>query len=182
MTTVSGSSFATSFNPAQIASQMMSKGDQNGDAAMSFLEFMNLAETGSAETGSTETTSNATSSNKMESLFNAIDSNSDGSVTEGELTEFGQKISDAMTAVMLQAQQQCGQGGGESSQSGTNDPLDTNKDGTVSMMERLAARFGNQDGNQSVDDQIKALMAQSGYQNGNSTRIAALPPALSMSA
>lgn len=187
MTSVAGSTFA-SFNPAQIASQLMSKGDQNGDAAMSFLEFMKLSENSSTETSSasasstsSSSSSSSSSSQRMESLFDAIDTNSDNSVTEEELTEFGQNISDAMTAAMLQMQEQCANCGA-SSQSSSNDSLDTNKDGIVSLMERLAARQGNQNGNQSLENQIRSLMALNSYQNSHATNTSSFASALSVSA
>jgi hypothetical protein len=131
-----------SFDPAQFASKLMSKGDTNGDSALSFSEFSALS--GSSSASSTAASSAcSTSSQGATNLFDAIDTDSDGALSETELTSFGQKLSDEASAFMLQVQEQglfggSGQGGG-GSQSSSSDPMDTNKDGVVSAMERLAA-------------------------------------------
>lgn len=183
MTSVSGYSLAALFNPAQVSNQLISNGDQNGDSTLSFSEFSSI---GTDTSSSTATDSSA--SQRMTDLFNAIDTDSDGALTKSELTEFGQKLSDAMTAVMLQVQEQSASGdtgqsstGSGSSQSGTYDSLDTNKDGVVSIMERLAATQSNQ-ANSDTSSQFKSTKALDSYQTTSSLTLSSATSALTLSA
>lgn len=151
---LSGLSSLLSFDASKIASQLISTGDTNGDAALSFSEFMTI--NGTTSSG---TSSQSISSDRMTNLFNAIDTDSDGSLTASELEDFGEKLSNAMTAFMLSMQEQSqsnneqATSGNGASQSKQYDPLDTNKDGIVSMMERLA---GAQDSEQAQGDRRPA--------------------------
>lgn len=163
---LSGLSSMFSFDPSQMASRLISGGDQNGDSALSFSEFSALGNTTSSGSANA-----SISSERMTNLFNTIDTDSDGSLTERELTEFGQKLSDAMESFMLQMQEQGmsagGSQGGTSSQSSSYDALDTNKDGVVSMTERLAGSQSNQNTGD-LASRFKSMTAQNNYQAVNS--------------
>lgn len=159
MTSISGLSSLFAFNPSQVASRMMSAGDTDKSGGLSFSEFSGLDK---------DSTANATSSDRMSALFDAVDTNADGNVTETELTEFGQKISDAMSSLLQAQEQSGGSGQGTTGGSSSYDPLDTNKDGVVSMMERLGA-MGGTDQSSNSTDRLSFLKATGSYQ----------PPALS---
>lgn len=181
MTAVSGAACGATFagfNASRAADQLMSKGDANTDGALSFDEFNALD-----QSSATQQAGGTVGAKGMSDLFKAIDTDSDGSLTKDELTSFGQKLSDRMRTAMFEAQASAGgqgasfggTGSGAASSSSGSDPLDTNKDGVVSLMERLAAADGSNGSDASGPNssnarigQFLSLLAASGYQNTNS--------------
>jgi hypothetical protein len=189
-----------SFDPSQAASRLLSRGDKDGDNALSFSEFVALDDKASSSSSATSSDSATSSINseRMTALFEAIDSDSDGSLSESELTEFGQKLSDAMSTFMLQMQEQTqfgdsgsgGSGAGgssESSESSSYDPLDTNKDGVVSLMERVAGsqnaeqmppeRRRPPSGSEGGMDMLKSMLAATSYQLAGATELSSVSSA-----
>jgi Ca2+-binding EF-hand superfamily protein len=180
-----------SFDPSQATSRLLSRGDKDGDNALSFSEFVGLDDKALSSGSATS----SVSSERMTALFEAIDSDSDGKLSESELTDFGQQLSDAMSTFMLQMQEQAqfgNQGGadagaGASSESTSYDLLDTNKDGVVSVMERVAGtqnaeqmppeRRRPPNGSEGGMDMLKSMLAATSYQLAGVTELSSVSSA-----
>lgn len=168
MTSISSSNYAAFSRPLPSASQMAEQffkvADKDGDSKISSAEFSgHMKNVPGASQGLGD----------LQKIFDEIDTDKDGSMSMEEATAYAQKLSDNLQMAMLQAQESAKK---QEQQSGGFDPLDTNKDGMVSLLEQLSGTSASspEDEIRSLLSQIKSTLASKAYQSTPSNTADAL--------
>ncbi|GGE35606.1 hypothetical protein GCM10007276_11300 [Agaricicola taiwanensis] len=125
-------------SPADIADRIVGKADGDQNGSLSSAEFA---------AGLQGVPGMSMSDNSIAKLFGDIDADRDGSLNKEELTSYLDKLADGVRSAMLSAQEEGARASkSEDKKSGSYDALDTNKDGMVSMTERLLGAVNQTDG------------------------------------
>lgn len=118
------------------ADQMLAETDSNGDGTITKDELSALISSRSQD---------GQGGPSVDEMFSTMDENGDGSVSKEELSSFASKAPSGPPPGPPPGGAQGPQGAGgasassQTSSSSSTDPLDTNKDGVVSLAERMAA-------------------------------------------
>jgi hypothetical protein len=140
------SSTAGLSNIAAMRQKMFSKMDADGNGSVSKDEFLKAAEKMQAQRPKAAEAQNMPS---PEEIFKQADTNGDGSLSKDEFAALTDKMDEQRTKMggpggkggakaAAKANNGSSSADGQNSQSNTDDPADTNGDGTVSLEERLA--------------------------------------------
>ncbi len=167
-------------SPADLASRILAKTDGNGDNEVSSAEFA---------AGLQSLPSGGMSSGKIGSLFKEIDADKDGALTKGELNSYLEKLTSSVQTAMLDAQEKSANPLPSIGKDGRiSDPLDTNGDGKVSLMEMLAGEAGAHGAGQGTGEmdvlleQVKSALVSKVYQSMQERTSASLSGALTTAA
>jgi hypothetical protein len=164
-------------SPADVAGRIMSKSDEDKNGSVSSAEFA---------AGLQAVPGISMTDNSISKLFGEIDADSDGELKQDELTSYLDKLTDSVRSAMLSAQENAS---GNDKGAKAQDPLDTNKDGLVSMTERLLGAIqpatsgtGKADETGSVLADMKSALVSRVYQAMTEKTSAALSTASSSAA
>nr|WP_316641819.1 EF-hand domain-containing protein [uncultured Roseateles sp.] len=172
MSTLSGIGGASSWSSTQAGStarrperpdpdKMFAKIDSDGSGAVDKTELQGMLDNMATRSGKTGKLS-------ADELLAKADANGDGSLDKTELEQGMKSLMPAPSSTMAFAQARGGSGGpggppppadGESTDTSTLDPLDSNQDGTVSEQERAAGEIKD-----AMKTLLKALSSEGGQQ------------------